>query len=252
MSSADGVDIPDSLRNKIPVSLDKLVAEGPEHVNHGNDFDRWRLTDPEGIVVGQVRVYRGRRDERGQKESVFIPARTVPLSEAFTLPYAEAFSTYLRQHLEAYLHSQGDTTPVDAALRKGPTIVGAIGEAYFLRWNVYFRDEKRGEYTIHDMDPEKLRVANQHPEEGMRRYDGRIPGYLNSSIVTSNEEVCFRKGIPTGRDQPLYIQGIQEGNLRPPDSVVLRWGRTLAPETPDNRFSFTQARIDHLKDIPFP
>lgn len=233
MTSAVGVDIPTSLMSRIPVSLDNLVAEGPEHVNHGSDFDRWRLVGPEGIVVGQVRVYRGRRDERGQRESVFIPARTAPHYEAFGLPYAEAFSTYLRHHLEAYLHSQGDTTPVDAALRKGSTIVGAIGEAYFVRWNVYFKDDKIGEYTIHDMDPTHNAEADR--KEGERNYKGRIPGYVNLCVVAWNE-------IQHSSQYPHLLEE---------DSVSLRWARLPGEPTLDNRYPFVWKRGDFLHDIPF-
>ena len=242
-------ELPSPLARRLPISFDGVVAEGPEFVNHGANYQRWRLRGPDGTPVGQVRVYVGRADERGNKEHVYIPAPGEKEQGAFSLPHADDFSSYLQGHLEAYLASQRDETPVTVALRKGPTIVGVMGSTYFLRWNIYFKDEKIGEYTVHDMNPDNREDAVSH--EGERSYRGVILGYINPHVVMWNEAVCLGKGLPTERGTASYKQGIKEGYLLPPEAVSLRWGRTLAPETPDNRFSFTHARMDKL-DIPFP
>lgn len=225
--------VPSSLARRISVSLDGVVAHGPDFINHGNDYDRWRLVAADGTPIGQVRVYRGRDSDRG-KEQVFIPPRQQVESAQFSLPYAEQFSVYLRQQVESYLATQGSQTPIDVALRQGPMIVGVIGESvYFLRWNVYVNDEKIGEYTLHDMDPKKEEQAGSHERE--QRYKGRIPGYVNPFVVAWNE-------LQASSQYPRLLEE---------DSVSLCWARLLALETPDNRYKLEWKRGDFL-DIPFP
>ncbi len=231
----DGVvEFPASLRSRIPVSLDGLVVTPPEFVNHGGNYDRWRIKTRDGNPVGQVRVYRGRRNELGSEEHVFIPARREASQEPFSLPHAELFSEYLRAHLEIYLTLQADETPIDAALRKGPEIIGLLGKSYFLRWNVYFKDGKIGEYTVHDFEPERQAAGEEE-----KNYRGRILGYTNSHVVAWNEAVACATTHP-----------LSEVSLRV-DEVVLKYGRTLAKETPDQKYTLEWKRLDTL-DIPFP
>ncbi|MBI5073207.1 hypothetical protein HZA99_05295 [Candidatus Woesearchaeota archaeon] len=239
-----GVEIPALLRNRLPISLDGLVVTGPEFVNHGEDYHRWRIHTAEGDPVGQVRVYSGRRNELGHREEVYIPGRVQTTPEPLSLPYAESFSRYLRDHLERYLASQADTTLIDVALRKGPEMPVSQGNSFFLRWNVYFKDEKIGEYTLHDYNP-KTPAAG----EGERNYSGRIPGYANPSVVAWNEGQYAAKGITKGTE--AYENAMREGILYREDMVILRWANLPGIPTPDNKYSLQWKRGDFLK-IPFP
>ena len=232
-------DISASLRSRMPVSLEGLVVQDPEYVNHGGNFYRWRIEDANGILVGQVRVYNGRGDETGRKEEVYIPTRRETSEEQFLLPHAEQFSAYLRENLGKYLAKKEDQTPIDVALRKGPEIIGVRGNRYFLRWNIYFKDEKIGEYTIHD-DAQREQPDGQQSKDGERSYRGIIPGYTNICVVQWNEVVADVTQYRGGK-QPMPIE-----------SVTVRWIRTVAPETPDNKFFLVWKRGDNLTDIAFP
>ncbi len=202
-SSGEIAGVPSSLARRIPVSLEGVVAHGLEFVNHGSDYDRF---PPSGQVE---------------------PAQ-------FSLPYAEQFSLHLREQIRRYLGTHGNQTLIDVALRQGPMIVGVVEEtACFLRWNVYVNDEKIGEYTVHDMDPNKKAQAGSH--EGERTYKGRIPGYVNAHVVAWNEIQASSK----------YPSPLAE------DSVSICWARLLAHESPENRYQLVWKRGDFL-DIPFP
>jgi hypothetical protein len=224
--------VPSQLRGRIPISLDGVVAEGPVSVNHGSDYDRWRLVRADGTLLGQVRVSRG-IGERG-KEAVYIPPRRNVEDVQFSLPYADDFSQYMRTHLEAYLQEQENTTPIDRTLRRGPTIIGVVGTTYFLRWNVYLNDEKIGKYTVHDMDNEKAEGVQTH--NGERTYRGRIPGYINHYVVAWND-------IQSSSEYPHLLEQ---------DSVSLHWARLPGEPTLDNKYPVVWKRGDFLRDIPFP
>src|SRR3989338_1793081 len=109
-SSAVFSDVPSSLRRRLPISLDGVVAQGPEFVNHGSDYHRWLLVGADGTPVGQVRVYEGRRDDSGRREAVYIPPRGQIEQAHFSLPHAEQFSTYLREQIGTYLNATQDAT----------------------------------------------------------------------------------------------------------------------------------------------
>lgn len=244
MGNSVKVDIAVSLKRRLPFSLDQLVVTPPEFLNHGSDCYRWRVQSPDGFPIGQVRVYSGRINEMGKQEQVFIPARAQVTSQSFLLPHAELFSRYLRDQIGEYLKSEKHTDrtkPTDSILRRGPTILGTFGTTYFLRWNIYFKDNKIGEYTVHDNEPEKQAADQEKSYKGEISYRGIIPGYSNPHIIAWNQacvEVTTRK--------------LKQEELLPKERVVFIYGRTLAKETSETRFSLAWQRIDNNLNIPFP